>query len=336
MTVQLYLGVDAGNTKTDALLCDGQGRVVGYARAGIGDIYGADSPEAAVAAVRGAVLAALDSAGVRCQDVRPAAFRLAGVDWLSDAEYWREAMPSALPGLAISSITNDGYAAIRCGVPHGSGIAVVVGTGPAVAARNTATGAMWSLGWWAQEQLGAMGLGHDAVRAVCRAELGIAPPTALTQRLLTFYDVDTAEALLEAFTRRDHPLGLRHKALAAPQVSAAAAECDEVALAILVDHASHLAEYAEAAARMTGLLDFDEAIAVVLSGSVLTAEPSPLADELKVALPLRLPDSTIALARLAPVAGAVLDAMAEDGSETVPHAWNTLAESSETQAVLPG
>ncbi|MEO6714578.1 MAG: hypothetical protein ABIM89_14250, partial [Mycobacteriales bacterium] len=61
----LYLGVDAGNTKTDALLCDEQGRVVGSGRDGMGDIYGADTPEAAVAAVRAAVLAAIEGAGVR-------------------------------------------------------------------------------------------------------------------------------------------------------------------------------------------------------------------------------------------------------------------------------
>ena len=322
----LYLGVDAGNTKTDALLCDERGRVLGSGRAGIGDIYGADSPAAAVANVRAAVVGALGTAGVRCQDVRPAAFRLAGVDWLSDAAYWAQALPTALPELAVSSISNDGYAAIRCGVPHGNGIAVVVGTGPAVAARNTATGATWSLGWWAQEQLGAMGLGHDAVRAVCRAELGVAPPTSLTQRLLAFYEAESASALLEAFTRREHPLGLKHKALAAAQVCAAAGEADAVAVAIIAEHAKYLAEYADASARITGLLASTEPVAVVLAGSVLTAALSPLADALHAALRLRLPGSAIALARMAPVAGAVLDAMAEDEAETVADAWNTFVD----------
>ncbi|MEO6715561.1 MAG: hypothetical protein ABIM89_19340, partial [Mycobacteriales bacterium] len=260
-------------------------------------------------------------------DVRPAAFRLAGVDWLSDVTYWTEALPKALPGLAISSVANDGYAAIRCGLPDGNGVAVVVGTGPAVAARNTLTGATWSLGWWAQEQLGAMGLGHDALRAVCRAELGIGGPTVLTERLLGLYDVDTVPALLEAFTRREHPLRMKHKALAAPQVSAAAAQGDDVAARIIAEHAKCLADYAGAAAATTGLLDSGRQVTIVLAGSVLTAQPSPLAAELQAALPARLPASTITLARLAPVAGAVLDAMAEDGVQRMAGAWNTLAES---------
>ena len=48
----LLLGVDAGNTKTIAVVVTGEGAVLGTGRAGCGDIHNARGPEAAVAAGR--------------------------------------------------------------------------------------------------------------------------------------------------------------------------------------------------------------------------------------------------------------------------------------------
>ena len=59
-----YLGVDAGNSKTVALLADADGRVLGRGRAGVGDIYGVPAAEDAVDAVLDAAGQALAAAGV--------------------------------------------------------------------------------------------------------------------------------------------------------------------------------------------------------------------------------------------------------------------------------
>src|SRR5262249_19204562 len=79
----IVAGVDGGGTKTAAVVCDGGGRVLGYARAGTGnwEIVGVDG---ALAAVTGALDGALAAADLGRDDLEAAAFALAGVDWPSD------------------------------------------------------------------------------------------------------------------------------------------------------------------------------------------------------------------------------------------------------------
>ena len=124
---EIYLGIDAGNSKTAVLACLSSGRVVGAARSGCGDIYGVTDEDEAVRTVLGAVDAALADAGAARSDVASAAFRLAGIDWPEDEEYWDRALAEAWPGLS-RSLLNDGYAAIRCGEPSGVAVAVNAGT----------------------------------------------------------------------------------------------------------------------------------------------------------------------------------------------------------------
>ena len=97
-----YLGVDAGNSKTVALVCDDRGTVLGWGRAGIGDIYGAPDEQTAVRNVFTAVDAALDAAGVDA--IRAAAFCLAGVDWPEDERFWWERVARRYPALGRFSV----------------------------------------------------------------------------------------------------------------------------------------------------------------------------------------------------------------------------------------
>ncbi len=314
-----YLGVDAGNSKTLALLCDAAGRVVGSGRSGNGDIYGAASEQAAVDAVVAAVNEALTSAQADPRQVDTAAFRLAGIDWPEDHAYWLEALDDRLPALGElarlgrCSIANDGFAAIRCGEPSGIGVAVVCGTGSAVAGRGP-TGDEWSMSFWIQDEVhGAGAMVAQALRAVYRAELGLGPETALTKRLLGYFGYADVEQMLHEFTRR-HPTPLsRPGHTAAREVFKAAVEHDEVALGILRGQGEHLARYARLTAERVGFrADVDE-VPVVLAGSVLSADASPVAAALVEALPRCFAGVRPRLATLPPVAGATLDALAEAG-----------------------
>ena len=71
-----FLGVDAGNSKTVALVASADGRVAGWGRGGGGDIYVSE----AVAAVVGAVEGALAAAGIVPDDLGAACFSLVGAD----------------------------------------------------------------------------------------------------------------------------------------------------------------------------------------------------------------------------------------------------------------
>lgn len=311
-TATLCLGVDAGNSKTAALVSTASGEVVGAGRSDCGDIYGAPTPKAAVDEVMAAVGEALAQAGADLSALAGAAFRLAGVDWPEDAAYWEEALSRRLPATVRRSVLNDGYAAIRCGEPSGVGIAIAAGTAGAIAARGH-QGELWDMGWWGQHALGAIGLADGALRAVFLAELGLGEPTALTEALLAHFDKPSVAALNHWLTRREGGATRRDRNGCARVVTAAARAGDPVATQIVHAQGRHLATYAGVAARRTGLATADAPVGVVLSGSVLMADDSPVAAALIQELPHHVPGAVPHRAVVPPVAGAVLDALAENG-----------------------
>lgn len=305
----VYLGIDAGNSKTAVLACLASGEVAGAARSGCGDIYGVADEADAIRAVLDAVDSALAGAGATRADVASAAFRLAGVDWPEDREYWDAALSREWPGLT-RSILNDGYAAIRCGEPSGVGVAVNAGTAAAIAARGP-DGAIWDMCWWGQHAMGAIGLVSEALKAVYLAALDAAPATELGPALLSFYDQPDVTALNKRFTRRVNPAGDAERRRAARVVTDTARKGDVVAQQIVAEQGRRLAFYAGIAARRAGLCHAGAPASVVFSGSVLMEEDSPVARALEAHLPAAVPGAVPRRAALPPVAGAALDALAE-------------------------
>jgi N-acetylglucosamine kinase-like BadF-type ATPase len=310
----LYLGVDAGNSKTVAVLADSSGTVLGYGRSGCGDIYGVAAEPLAVAEVVAAVNRALDMAS-RGEDaesrvdgaaIARAAFCLAGVDWPADELFWREQLECWLPGLASCSLRNDGFALLRAGQPDGLGVALSSGTGGAVVARGP-EGIEWSASMWLADPLGGWALGEQAYTAVLRAELGIAPPTVLRDPLLERHGYTDVASLLAGTTGRGMER-IRYATLARDVLDAATAG-DDVASGIVAQQATLFARYAVVAAKK---VDLDQPeIPVVLGGSVLSSESPALRDATRIALAELLPAARATLTPRSPVVGAVLEAIAE-------------------------
>jgi hypothetical protein len=98
-------------------------------------------------------------------------------------------------------------------------------------------------------------------------------------------------------------------------VTATASAGDAVAASIVRAQGRYLATYAGVAARRTGLItgsgSSERPVGVVLSGSVLMAEDSPVAAAFLAELPEHVPCAVPHRAVLAPVAGAALDALGE-------------------------
>jgi N-acetylglucosamine kinase-like BadF-type ATPase len=319
----VFLGVDAGNSKTVAVVGDDRGNILGWGRSGLGDIYGAPTPDGAVDEVARAISRATASAGAAVR-FGAAAFRLAGVDWPEDENYWTAAIAERFGWLPRSSVKNDGFALLRCGGVHGVGVALSVGTGAAMAGRGI-DGSEFVVSWWFQHYLGAAGLGHEAVRAVMLAQLGMGAPTVLSGNLCEFYGVRTAEELLYSFTKREGSLGHADKARAARIVLAAASAGDAVALGLVRAQAEQLAKYAAVTAERVGFLTPDDTVPVVLGGGVLS--DSMLRAELVESLRAELPHATVIdSGNASPVLGALLDAMAEGGVDITTEVQRTVLE----------
>src|SRR5690348_6162785 len=125
--LRFYLGVDAGGTKTHALITDLNGRIHGAGRAGTGN-WESVGLEGAAHSLRQALDGALSSAGLRKDDLCAAGFGLAGMDWPSDEPRLLPVLQRLeLPGPRV--LVNDAYVALRAGSDAGYGIAVISGTG---------------------------------------------------------------------------------------------------------------------------------------------------------------------------------------------------------------
>ncbi|MGC5167222.1 BadF/BadG/BcrA/BcrD ATPase family protein [Luteimicrobium sp. DT211] len=312
-----HLAVDAGNSKTVALVVDDEGTVLGRGRGGCGDIYGAASVPDALEAVLGAVGTARREAGVSTPDLASAAFRLAGVDYPEDAAFWDEQLSQRLPELGPRSIKNDGFASLRLLDGSGVAVSITVGTGPAVAARSR-DGREECSGMFVFDDLGGGGLGNAALAAVCRAWMGLGPATALTGELCELFDVADAWELRHAFTRR---FGARPRSdlwRASRVVLAAAGAGDDVATQIVARQAAAFVGYAQWCARRVGVDLASGELPVLLNGSVATSEHPAMRDALVAELARVAPAAGVTVATASPLSGVVLDALAEGGVEVGP------------------
>lgn len=300
--MSLVLGVDGGNTKTVALVSRDDGTVVGAGRAGCADVYGADSPEAAIDAIVGAAQQALEAAGATGADLAAAVFCLAGADWPEDFALHHRELTARLSLRRTATVFNDAIATLRAGTPDAVGVAAVVGTGGAIAGRNE-QGRTWHLGFW-PDGMAAGGIARAALRAVYRNGLGLDVPTTLTERACDLYGAPDVLELLHRFSRR----GPRPPVVSiVPMVFEEAAAGDAVARGIIETDA---ARFADAVRTTAARLDLAAPYALVLAGGVLRHPAASLHAD---AVARGVPDASTVRATWEPAAGALLLACDEVG-----------------------
>jgi len=303
------LGVDGGNTKTIALIATIDGEIVGRGRSGCGDMYYRGA-KLALSNVEAAVEAALVVAGLRREDLLAGAFSMAGADWPEDISFLGDAFTARDFGATIT-VVNDAMGALRAGSLDGTGVSVVCGTGVGTGACS-ARGDTWHTSFW-QEAGGAVSLGEKTLRAVYHAELGLAPPTALSGLVLRHTRCASVEQLLHMLTARE-----RDRRGDAPLVGGlarvlldAAAQGDETAERIICAHGVALGEYALVAARRVGIER--EPFHLVLAGGVLRHPARELTDAIVSFVRSGAPDVHPVNCRFEPAVGALFLALEAAG-----------------------
>lgn len=298
------LAVDGGNTKTIALVARLDGTIVGSGRAGFGDIYRGHTPDLALGNIATAVGTALAGAGVTTGDLISGGFSLAGADWPEDYVLLQDHLERAGYGQTIT-VVNDALGALRAGSPDGTGVVVTCGTGVATGARS-ASGRSWHASFW-QEANGASEMGRRALWAICRAELGIDPPTDLTPRALALFGEPTVESLLHHLTSRQSAEAASRIGLLAPVLLDAAGDDDETACDIVCDLGNQLGDYAVAAARQVDIVDTP--FTLVLAGGVFRHPSRQLQDCVVTRVRQASPGARPLTNCFEPVMGAVLLAL---------------------------
>jgi N-acetylmuramic acid 6-phosphate etherase len=280
---QLVLGIDGGGSKTVAWIARrerGDETILGRGVAGPSNPR-AVGIETATANLEEALCAAWAEAHRAPQPVAAACLALAGtgrlvertliIDWANARNLAAkiEVVPDAEPLLAI-------------GTPENWGVALIAGTGSLAVARGQDGQTARSGGWG--ELFGDEGSGYAvtvaALRAAAKSADGRGPETVLLSRLMTALKAVSPAELVTAVYQEGRDR--RHLAALASEVVGAAADGDAVAIQILADAASELAQMVRAVATRAGLAGRPFPLAV--TGGLLLSAPAVrdrLAEELR-------------------------------------------------------
>ncbi len=260
------LGIDAGGTKTLALLADEAGRVVGQARGGGANLRTHGKLEVEKVLHR-AIEEASAEAGTRADAL---AVGMAGADRPEDGSVLR-AILHRIGFRDRVLVTNDARIAFVAGSVSRVGLAVVCGTGSIAWGRNAAgeTARAGGWGWHLGDEGSGFWIGERAIREVLRAADGRGPATALEKPLFEHFGIEKPEEILSAIYDGEYP---RHQvAMFAIRVEAAAGNGDAVARAILAKASDELVAAARSVIARLSLSSapYD----VVLSGGTFAALP---------------------------------------------------------------
>jgi N-acetylglucosamine kinase-like BadF-type ATPase len=316
----LVLAVDGGNSKTDVVLADRNGRTLSHVR-GPGSSPHHLGVEGAVDLLDDLVQKAAAQAGVgdRGPVADLAEVYLAGVDFPSEKDAVTAEV--ARRGWAAEQVVdNDGFALMRAGTDAPDAVAVVCGAGINCVgvARDGRHARFASLGRISGDWGGGYELGDEALWWAARADDGRGPATVLTERVPEFFGLPDVPSVYESI----HFGRLPHRRLIelAPTVLAASRDGDPVARSIVVRLADEVVAFARAA--LTRLAMLDMPTVVVLGGGVLTSRDEILLAEVETRLAAAAPRARCSVTEVSPVVGAALLGLDRVGAS--PEAKRTL------------
>jgi N-acetylglucosamine kinase-like BadF-type ATPase len=299
------VGIDAGGTKTVALLADASGQIVGSARG-----PGANLQSAGELAVEKVIHQVMTEAlGGRSLVPSAICLGMAGVDRDQD-KHVVVGILRRIGATARLLVVNDALIALEAGVGGHPGIVIVAGTGSIAYGRNERGEAARAGGWG--YVLGDEGsgywMGRRALRAVVRAADRRGPPTALSPRILAHFEVERPDDLVhEVYFQTLSPQAI---AALARSVHEAAEEGDYVAGQIIDLGARELMAAAVSVAERLDLVRAP--ITVLLAGGLFVAVPR-LEDRLTASARAILPEARVRRLAIDPAEGAVRLALAEAG-----------------------
>jgi N-acetylglucosamine kinase-like BadF-type ATPase len=239
--MNIFLGVDGGQSSTTAMVGDESGRVLGLGRGGpCNHVSGEGAREKFVTAIEGAVAAAAEKAGLGSGLKKFAA----GCFGFSGGAEDKQALVEEMFSFEKLLIAHDGLIALSGATGGRPGVISIAGTGQMAFGRNK-EGRTARAGGWGHvfgDEGGGFDIVRQALRASLRMEEGWGPATALREKLLSATGAASANELLHWFYSADWPrpriAGL------SKVVDAAAREGDRMAKEQLMSAAEQLARYA--------------------------------------------------------------------------------------------
>jgi len=328
----LFLGLDAGGTKTHCLVAEGSGRIVGFAKGGCGSYEGAGIAGARET-VRDTVHGALESAGVSLEELRAVGLGVAGADLPQDYEMLSREIFDPLLKPVPYVLKNDSFAALRGGTRDNFGVVVNCGTGVIAAGKNRAGDEVrvGGLGPLFGDKTSGSDIAHEGLVAVFRADDDVEQPTILTDMYLEATGAESARDLLvKVYNGVIDPTKLPGAQL----VFRAAAQDDAVAKRILREAGRELARMGCAVIRKLGMCE--DTFDVVMAGSVFRGESPVLIDEMRSEIRRVAPCARLVMPLFEPVVGALLFAIELGGIAATEEVYANFRKTLPTEKDLYG
>lgn len=303
----VFLGVDGGNSKTEALAVDHNGHFLGTGQS-LGSNHQGIGLSAALEHVQQAAVQALGG-----RRARAAAFCLAGADMPSDFALLEPALRSL--DLADNIVLyNDVIAVFRAGSDRPYGMAVVCGAGFNAGGmdREGQEFRLPSLGGTTGDHGGGGHLGVSALGSAFRAWDGRGPETCLQGMVLEALNAPDMPALAELLVQRK--VTHAHILQLAPLVFSAAAAGDRVARRIIREQGREVGITILALLRRLNLINTP--CQAVLGGSVFYGEGTLLMDTIHTRVRSSAPLVEVKRLDTRPAVGAIL--LAVDHTGTAP------------------
>jgi len=293
------IGVDAGGTKTEAVVLDERGVVLGRGYAGP-----ANHHQVGILGVRQAIEEAvgraLEVTGLSLREARSMALGLTGVDRHHEEARFQALLEEMYPGLS-TRVENDAMAALVGGTGEERGIVLIAGTGM-IAYGVDDWGRRERAGGWGYKQDKGNGyfLGFEGMRAVMWAHDGTDIPTRLQALILSHLNLESPEDLIGWIY--DPQRHVQDIAAIAPLVLDAAQAGDPAAAGIVTQAADALAN---AVAAVAHRLAFHEEVPIAFAGSLL-ARSDFYRDMVEQAIHTRMPGAQVLDRPSDPAVGAAL------------------------------
>lgn len=265
--VALYLGVDGGGTKTDAVLIDQNRKILGRGHAA-GSNAAAVGPKTALANLTKAIKQAVKSH--KNQKLK-ATLAIGGVDSEKIRNNWQTIIVHH-PFLSKlfqepAQIVNDSVAALRSGTTDTNALVIIAGTGSICYGRNTQGKEAKSggVGHLLADGGSAYAIGSAILKAVTKSLDGRGPKTSLADLLFAHLKINSLEKLVDTVYQK--PWNKTDIAGVAPLAEKAAGQNDQVAIKIITEAADELALMIKSVVQKLDL--GNKQYTIVLTGSVL-------------------------------------------------------------------
>jgi len=297
------LGLDQGGTKTVAAIADKDGRIVGVGYSG-GSCHSVHGMEHSMQVTREAIHRALAEAKVQMKDIDLLYAGMTGADFPYEYSLLQEALIQST-GIAHVTVVNDCLIGYRGGTsaPYGAVLCVGTGTNAAIIDPH---GQAFVYGYHINdEDSGGEAIGKEALKLTFNAHVGLAPATILTSLILKYYQLNSIDELMI----HDVQGKLGSKKHLAPIVFEAAAMQDAPVVKLLSEFGKRIARYIEVGCQRFGMTQL--ATDIVMSGSILKANPQIVQDTVVETLRQSIPNARFVNAKYEPVVGALLLAFDE-------------------------